>query len=113
MVNTSVIRVSGKTFALDLTTSASSALLVSATTNDQTHYVQLLNTGTGIAAVELSNSSTVATPAIPSTGNGSTSYILPAAMNYPVIIAAPKAPFYLKAISSGTNTLYIAAAQAD
>jgi hypothetical protein len=34
-------------------------------------------------------------------------------MNYPVIIAAPKAPFYLKAISSGTNTLYIAAAQAD
>jgi hypothetical protein len=113
MVNTSVIRISGKTYALDLTTSASSALQIVATTNDQTNYVQLLNTGTGVAAVELSNSSTVATPAIPTTGTGSSSYILPAAMNYPVLIAAPKAPFYIKAISSGTNTLYIAAAQAD
>jgi hypothetical protein len=33
-------------------------------------------------------------------------------MNYPLIIAAPKAPFYIKAISSSTNTLYITAAQA-
>lgn len=113
MVNTSVIRVSGKTYALDLTTAASSALLIEATTNDQTNYVQLVNTGTGIAAVTLSNSSTVDTPALPSTGTGTTSYVLPAAMNYPVLIAAPKAPFYIKGISSGTNTLYITAAQAD
>jgi hypothetical protein len=113
MVNTSVIRVSGKTYALDLTTSASSALLIEANTNDQTNYVQLLNTGTGVAAVTFSNSSTVATPAVPTTGTGSTSYVLPASMNYPVLIAAPKAPFYIKGISSGTNTLYITAAQAD
>jgi hypothetical protein len=34
-------------------------------------------------------------------------------MTFPIIIAAPKAPFYIKGISSGTNTLYITATQAD
>jgi hypothetical protein len=111
MVNVSVIRVSGRTYALNLTTSASAALLIEATTNDQANYVHLLNTGTGVAAVEFSNSSTVPTPTVASTGN-SGSYVLPAAMNYPLIIAAPKAPFYIRAISSSTNTLYITAAQA-
>ena len=105
------MRLSGRTYALDLTTSATSALLIEATTNDQANYVHLLNTGTGVAAVELANSSTVPTPSIATTGNKG-SYVLPAAMNYPLIIAAPKAPFYIKAISSSTNTLYITAAQA-
>jgi hypothetical protein len=112
MVNTSVMRPSGRTYALNLTTSASAALEIAATTNDQTNYVSLLNTGTGVAAVELSNSSTVTTPTVASTGN-SGSFVLPAAMTYPLLIAAPKAPFYIKAISSGTNTLYITACQAD
>jgi hypothetical protein len=111
MVNVQVMRLSGRTYALNLTTSASSALQIEATTNDQATYVALLNTGSGVAAVELSNSSTVTTPTVASTGN-SGSFVLPAAMNYPLIIAAPKAPFYIKAISSSTNTLYITAAQA-
>ena len=112
MVNTSVMRPSGRTYALNLTTSASSALLIEATTNDQTNYVSLLNTGSGVAGVELANSSTVTTPTVASTGNAG-SFVLPASMNFPLIIAAPKAPFYLKAISSSTNTLYITAVQAD
>ena len=112
MVNTSAMRYSGSTYALDLTTSASAATLIEATTNDQTNYVSLINTGTGKAAVEFSNSSTVATPTIASTGN-SGSFVLPAAMTFPLLVAAPKAPFYIKAISSGTNTLYITACQAD
>jgi hypothetical protein len=111
MVNVSVMRPSGRTYALNLTTSASAALLIEATTNDQTNYVALLNTGSGVASVELSNSDTVTTPTIASTGN-SGSFVLPAAMNFPLMIAAPKAPFYIKAISSSTNTLYITAAQA-
>ena len=111
MVNVSVIRVSGRTYALNLTTSASAALLIEATTNDQANYVHLLNTGTGVAAVEFSNSDTVTTPTVASTGT-SGSYVLPAAMNYPLIVAAPQAPFYIKAVSSSTNTLYITAAQA-
>jgi len=106
------MRPSGRTYALNLTTSASAALLIEATTNDQTNYVSLLNTGSGVAAVELSNSSTVTTPTVASTGN-SGSFVLPAGMTFPLMIAAPKAPFYIKAISSSTNTLYITAAQAD
>lgn len=112
MVNTNVMRYSGRTYALDLTTSASAATLIEATTNDQTNYVSLLNTGTGKAAVEFSNSSTVTTPTIAATG-ASGSFVLPASMNFPLLVAAPKAPFYIKAISSGTNTLYITACQAD
>jgi len=113
MVNMSAMRPSGRTYALNLTTSASSALLIESTTNDQTNYVSLLNTGSGVAAIEMGNASgTVATPAIASTGN-SGSFVLPAAMTFPLVIAAPKAPFYIKGISSGTNTLYITAVQAD
>ena len=113
MVNMSALRPSGRTYALNLTTSASSALLIEATTNDQSNYVTLLNTGTGVAAIELGNASgTVATPAIASTGTAG-SFVLPASMNFPLVIAAPKAPFYIKGISSGTNTLYITATQAD
>ena len=112
MTNTNVMRISGPCFALDLTTSASSALLITATTNDQTNYVSLLNTGTGKAAIELSNNATVTTPTIATTGI-SGSFVLPGSMTFPLIIAAPKAPFYIKGISSGTNTLYITATQAD
>lgn len=113
MTNTNVMRISGPCFALDLTTSASTALLITATTNDQTNYVSLLNTGTGKAAIEMANASAaVATPTIATTGI-SGSFVLPAAMTFPLIIAAPKAPFYIKGISSGTNTLYITATQAD
>lgn len=112
MVNTSVMRYSGRTYALDLTTSASSALLIEATTNDQVNYVSLLNTGTGKAAVEFSNSSTVPTPTIATTGI-SGSFVLPGGMTLPLLVAVPKAPFYIKGISSGTNTLYITATQAD
>jgi hypothetical protein len=113
MVNTSVLRVSGLTYTMALTTTATSALAVVPLTNDQTNYVHLLNTGTGVAAIELGNASdTVKVPAIAADGAGG-SYILPPAMNYPLMLAAPKAPFYIRAISSGTNTLYVTAGQAD
>lgn len=112
MVNTSVYRLNGKTYTLSLTTSASSALLITPKSNDQTNYVHLLNTGTGVAAVELSNGATFIDPAIASSGNAG-SYVLPAAMNYPVVIACPAGPLYIKAISSITNVLYITPCQAD
>ena len=107
MLNTSVMRLSGKTYRLDLTTSASTTLLIEDTTNDQTNLVSLLNTGTGVASVEIANASaSVLTPTIATTGNAG-SYVLPAAMQNPIIIAAPPAPFYIKGISSGTNSLFI------
>ena len=108
MLNTSVMRLSGRTYRLDLTTSASATLLIQESgTNDQTNLVSLLNTGTGVASVEIANASaSVATPTIATTGNAG-SYVLPAAMQNPIIIAAPPAPFYIKGISSGTNSLFI------
>jgi hypothetical protein len=112
MVNTSVYRLNGKTYTLSLTTSASSALLITPKSNDQTNYVHLLNTGTFVAAIELSNGATFADPAIAAPGAAG-SYILPAAMNYPIVIACPAGPLYIKGISSGTNVLYITPCLAD
>jgi hypothetical protein len=69
--------------------------------------VALLNTGTGKAAVTFgTTSSNMDTPAIAATG-GSGSFVLPANMIYPMIIDCGAPDLYLKAISSGTNTLYI------
>lgn len=112
MVNTSVYRLNGKTYTLSLTTSASAALLITPKANDQTNYVHLLNTGTGLAAIELSNGDTFIDPAIASTGNAG-SYVLPAAMTQPIVIACPAGPLYIKAISSTTNVLFITPCQAD
>lgn len=108
------MRLSGKTYALTLTTApTTAALLIEPDTNDQSNYVALLNTGSDTAAVELGNASgTVATPSIASTGNKG-SFVLPGGMTQPVVIASPKAPFYIKGVSSGSNTLYITPVQAD
>lgn len=113
MVNLEAIRPSGPTYALDLTSSASAALLITPSTNDQTNYVILLNTGTDKAAVTMApESANLVTPTIASSGN-SGSFVLPGSMNFPIVIAAPKGPFYIKGISGGTNTLYITPCQAD
>ena len=112
MTNTSVIRLNGRTYVLSLTTSASAALLITPKANDQTNYIHLLNTGTGVAAIELSNGATFADPAIAASGSAG-SYVLPAAMTMPILIAAPAGPLYIKAISSGTNVLYITPALSD
>lgn len=113
MVNLSAIRLSGPTYMLTLTNSASSALLVTPSTNDQTNYVTLLNIGTDPCAVTMApESANLVTPTIATTGN-SGSFVLPGAMNYPVTIACPNGPFYLKGISSGSSTLFITPTQAD
>ena len=107
MLNTSVMRPAGKTYRLNLTTAASATLLIEDTTNDQTNLVSLLNTGTGVAAVEFANASgAIVSPTVASTGTAG-SFIFPAAMTYPMLIAAPPAPFYIKAKSTGTNALFI------
>ena len=113
MINTPIQRNAGQTYTLDLTTSASSALLVTPTVNDNVNYVSLLNTGSGLAGVEFAPlAANLVTPTIATTGN-SGSFVLPGGMNCPLIIAVPKGPFYMKAISSSTNTLYITPVTAD
>jgi hypothetical protein len=106
-------RNAGQTTAIDLTTSASSAYLITPTVNDNVNYVSLLNTGSGLAGVEFAPASAnLVTPTIATTGN-SGSFVLPGGMNFPLILACPKGPFYIKAISSSTNTLYVTPITAD
>lgn len=113
MVNTSVMRISSRTYCLALTNAASNALLIEPNTNDQTNYVALLNISTDACAIEMAPASAnVVTPSIATTGN-SGSFVVPGSMNFPLIIAAPKGPFYLKGISANTSTLYITIVQAD
>jgi hypothetical protein len=110
---TKVMRPSGRTYRLDLTTSASNALLLEVTTNDQSNYVSLLCIGTGTAAVELGNASgNVRVPVVATTG-GSGSFVLPPNMTQPLVLAAPPGPFYLRGVSSSTNTIYATPVQSD
>jgi len=101
------IKILSPTFALDLTTAASSALQIVPNTPTRAYRVALLNTGTGRAGVTLGTTATnMDTPVIASTG-GSGSLVLPANMIYPMIIDCGSPNLYIKGISSGTNTLYI------
>ena len=87
--------------------------MITPTVNDNVNYVSLLNTGSGLAGVEFAPlAANLVTPTIASTG-GSGSFVLPGAMNFPLIIAVPKGPFYIQAISSTTNTLYVTPVTAD
>ena len=101
------IKILSPTFALDLTTAASSALQIVPSSPTRAYRVGLLNTGTGRAAVTFgTTSSNMDTPVIASTG-GSGSLVLPANMIYPMIIDCGAPDLYIKGISSGTNTLYV------
>jgi len=101
------IKILSPTFALDLTTSASSALQIVPSSPTRAYRVALLNTGTGKAGVTFGTTSrNMDTPAIASTG-GSGSLVLPANMIYPMIIDCGAPNLFLKGISSGTNTLYV------
>ena len=101
------LKILSPTFRLDLTTAASSALQLIPDTPTLAFRVALLNTGTGTAAITFGTTSTnMATPAIASSGNGG-AYILAPSMFLPVIIDCPRPNFFIKAISSGTNSLYL------
>ena len=101
------LKILSPTFRLDLTTAASSALQLIPDTPTIAFRVAILNTGTGTAAITFGTTSTnMATPAIASSGNGG-AYILAPSMFLTVIIDCPRPNFFIKAISSGTNSLYL------
>ena len=101
------LKILSPTYRLDLTSSASSALQLIPDTPTLAFRVAILNTGTGTAAITFgTTSSNMATPAIAASG-GSGSYVLAPGMFLPVIIDCPRPNFFIKAISSGTNSLYL------
>ena len=101
------LKILSPTYRLDLTTAASAALQLIPDTPTIAFRVAILNTGTGTAAITFGTTdSNMATPAIPASG-GSGSYVLAPSMFVPVIIDCGAPNVFIKAISSGTNSLYL------
>jgi len=101
------LKILSPTYRLDLTTSASTALQLIPDTPTLAYRVAILNTGTGTAAITFgTTASNMATPAIAASGS-SGSFILAPSMFLPIIFDCPRPNFFIKAISSGTNSLYL------
>lgn len=109
MAVSSVLRVAGNTQAISVTASSSAALEIKAGyTNDQVNFVSVLNTGSVPVAVKFGDSA-VGAAVFPVAGSTQGDYVLPASMTRPVILAAPAAPFYVRAIGSaaGPSIVYV------
>jgi hypothetical protein len=106
MAASSVLRTAGKTYALSVTSSSHSAVLINSTTNEQVNHTTFLNTGTSAIAVKWGTTDPGAA-VLPVDGTPA-DFVLPASMTQPVIVATPQAPYYLTAISaSATGVLYV------
>jgi hypothetical protein len=101
------IKILSPTYALDLTTSASSALEIVPNTPTRAFRIALLNTGSGKAAVNFGTTAAgTVDPTIGATGS-SGSFVLPGGMIFPIYIDCPAPNVFIKGISSSTNTLYM------
>jgi hypothetical protein len=106
MASSTVQRNAGKTYALSVTSSSHSAVLIEDTTNDQCNYSSFLNTGTSPIAVKWgpTDPGSAVLPVDGTPGD----FVLPAGMTSPLILATPTTPYYLTAISaSATGILYV------
>jgi len=108
MASSQVQRNAGVTVRLDVTSTAHAAVLVDDNTNDQINFTSFLNFGTTPIAVKFGQDSSMGAPTFPADGtNGD--YVIPPNMSYPMILATPTTPYYIRAICSGsdTGTLYV------
>ena len=110
MANTSVYRPIGQTYAVAVTTTASSSLSIVPVGNDQINYCAFLNTGSTPIAISIAplnpTSITPASAVLPTAGNTSTSFVLGISMSQPTVIAVPANGFNLSAVGTA-NTLYV------
>jgi hypothetical protein len=110
MANTSVLRVGGKTVALNVAGSAHSAIQLTGFTNDLINYVACLNTGAVNVAVKFSTISTDSAT-LPVDGTPG-DFLLPALMEFPIVLACPpinnQIPCYVTAIgaAAGPSLVY-------
>lgn len=109
MAGSTVQRNAGPTVALSVTSTAHTAVLIDDNTNDQINYTSFLNLGAKPCAIAFAPlAANISGPSFPTDGtNGS--YVLPGGMTSPLILATPTTPYYLSAITSGTDTttLYV------
>jgi hypothetical protein len=97
------LRTNGQTTLLTLTAVASSVVTITPVGNVQNNYLAVWNTGNGKAAIEFSNTITVPTPAIASSGSAG-SFVLPPNMPTPIVLAVPQDVCYVKAIGDATGS---------
>ena len=110
MANTSAFRIGGSTLGLSVGTTAHSAVALTSNTSDQINFVACTNTGSATVAIKFSTISTDVAK-LPTDGTFG-DFVLPAAMETPILIAVPAVnmqnPVYVTAIAaSGTNLVYV------
>jgi hypothetical protein len=107
MANTSVLRLAGKTVAISVTASSTSATIVDDQTNDQVNFAAFLNTGSVAVAVKLGDAN-VGAAVLPVSGTPG-DFLLPAGMTSPIVLACPTVPFYVRMIgaAAGPSLVYV------
>lgn len=101
-------RTIGPTTAVSVTASSTASVTVSATTNDVLSFASFINTGSVPVAVNISPLATAPAAVLPVAGTPSTSFLLPASMNQPIVLAVPST-FAFTAIgtAAGPSLLYV------
>ena len=107
MANTSVLRLAGKTTAISVTASSTSATIVEDQTNDQVNFAAFLNTGSVAVAVKMGDAN-VGAAVLPVSGTPG-DFLLPASMSSPIVLACPTVPFYVRMIgaAAGPSLVYV------
>jgi len=106
MAQTSIIRLDGQTIALSVVATSHAAVNVVSSTNDIVNFVSCLNTGAVPVAIRFSQAGDAATIPVDGTPGD---FLLPAAMNFPVIISMPQRNPKVTAIgtAAGPSLVYI------
>ena len=107
MANTTVLRVVGKTTAISVTASSTTATSIDDQVNDQVNYASFLNTGAVAVAVKLGDAN-VGAAVLPVSGTPG-DFLLPASMSSPIVLACPTVPFYVRMIgaAAGPSLVYV------
>lgn len=107
MANTTVLRVVGKTTAISVTASSTTATIIEDQTNDQVNFASFINTGAVAVAVKMGDAN-VGAAVLPVSGTPG-DFLLPAAMTVPIVLACPTIPFYVRMIapSAGPSLVYV------
>jgi len=108
MANTSVIRTAGLTTAISVGASSTSAQLIDDNTNDQVNYASFMNIGSTSVAVKVGDAN-VGAAVLPVSGSTTGDFVLPPLMTFPMVLAVPTTPFYVRMIGSaaGPSIVYV------
>jgi hypothetical protein len=115
MAMTTVYRFNGATYLLSVGAASHAAVTIQQGGNDQANYAAFLNTGTNPVAINIAPASAgAAVLPVDGAGSATCSFVLPAAMTMPMVVAvplqgAPAGQFSVTAIgtAAGPASVYI------